>query len=123
TMFEKPLAVLRDLVAELRERTGMVMSVGVGPSRLVAKTVSGAFKPRAFKALSREQACELFADRPTRLLQGVGPQTAERLAALGAHTVGDLQRMDEEVLVEHFGDNWGPFVKARAWVHDASPGG
>ena len=72
---------------------GMFVSVGVGPSRLVAKTVSGSFKPRAFKALSREQACELFADRPTRLLQGVGPKTAERLAALGAHTVGDLQQL------------------------------
>ena len=121
TAFDKPLAVLRELVAELRERTGMVMSVGVGPSRLVAKTVSGSFKPRAFKAMSREQACELFADRPTRLLQGVGPKTAERLAALGARTVGDLQRFDEAALVEHFGDNWGPFLKARAWFHDGSP--
>jgi len=99
----------------------MFVSVGVGPSRLVAKTVSGSFKPRAFKALSREQACELFASRPTRLLQGVGPKTAERLAALGAHTVGDLQRMGDERLVEHFGDNWGPYLKARAWFHDDSP--
>ena len=99
----------------------MVMSVGVGPSRLVAKTVSGSFKPRAFKAMSREQACELFADRPTRLLQGVGPKTAERLAAIGARTVGDLQRFDEALLVEHFGDNWGPYLKARAWFHDDSP--
>ena len=121
TEFEKPLPVLRELVAELHEGTGMVMSVGVGPSRLVAKTVSGSFKPRAFKALSREQACELFADRPTRLLQGVGPKTAERLAAIGARTVGDLQRFDEAVLVEHFGDNWGPYLKARAWFHDDSP--
>lgn len=121
TAFDRPLPALRELVAEVHERTGMVVSVGVGPSRLVAKTVSGSFKPRAFKALSREQACEFFADRPTRLLQGVGPKTAERLAALGAHTVGDLQRFDEEALVEHFGDNWGRFIKARAWFHDDSP--
>jgi DNA polymerase IV len=120
TSFAKPLPALRRLVAEVHERTGMFVSVGVGPSRLVAKTVSGSFKPRAFKALSREQACELFADRPTRLLQGVGPKTAERLAALGAHTVGDLQRFDEAALVEHFGDNWGRFLKARASFHDDS---
>jgi DNA polymerase IV len=121
TAFEKPMPELRALVAEVHERTGMFVSVGVGPSRLVAKTVSGSFKPRAFKALSREQACELFAGRPTRLLQGVGPKTAERLAALGAHTVGDLQQMDDELLLEHFGDNWGPYLKARAWFHDDSP--
>jgi DNA polymerase-4 len=35
--------------------------------------------------------------------------------------VGDLQRFDEALLVEHFGDNWGPFLKARAWFHDDSP--
>jgi len=121
TAFEKPMPQLRELVADVHERTGMFVSVGVGPSRLVAKTVSGSFKPRAFRALSREQACELFADRPTRLLQGVGPKTAERLAALGARTVGDLQRFDEAVLVEHFGDNWGRFIKARAWFHDDTP--
>jgi DNA polymerase-4 len=121
TAFDRPLPVLRELVEEVHERTGMFVSVGVGPSRLVAKTVSGSFKPRAFKALSREQACDLYADRPTRLLQGVGPKTAERLAALGANTVGDLQRFDEEALVEHFGDNWGRFLKARAWFHDDSP--
>jgi DNA polymerase-4 len=97
-----------------------VMSVGVGPSKLVAKTVSSTFKPRAFKAMSRQDACAAFADRATRLLQGVGPKTAERLAALGARTVGELQQLDEALLVEHFGDTWGPHLRARAWFHDDS---
>jgi DNA polymerase-4 len=121
TDLDKPMRVLRELVAAIDEQTGMTMSVGVGPSRLVAKTVSGAFKPRAFKALSREDACLVFADKPTRILQGVGPKTAERLMALGAHTVGDLQQFDEAVLAEHFGENSGPFLKSRAWFHDDSP--
>src|SRR3954467_4002750 len=102
TEFEKPMRALRELVAEIAERTGMTMSVGVGPSRLVAKTVSASFKPRAFAALSREQACERFAEASTRILQGVGPKTAERLAGMGLATVGDLQRCDEDVLVQRF---------------------
>src|SRR5438309_7557299 len=36
---ERPLAVLRELVAGVKQATGLVISVGVGPSRLVAKTV------------------------------------------------------------------------------------
>ena len=76
TAIEKPLRALRDLVAEVRERTGITISVGVGPSRLVAKTASDAEKPAGFVVLSREQACERFAGEPTRLLQGVGPRTA-----------------------------------------------
>jgi DNA polymerase-4 len=121
TELEKPLRVLRALVAELREQTGMTMSIGVGPSRLVAKTVSASFKPAAFAALSREDACERFAGASTRILQGVGPKTAERLAAMGVTTVGDLQRHDPEVLVQRFGDRMGAYLKARSWFYDDSP--
>jgi DNA polymerase-4 len=78
-----PVALLRGLVATVRERTGMTLSVGIGPSRLVAKTASAHFKPAAFVAMSREQAVAHFAAHPPRLLQGIGPKTAERLAALG----------------------------------------
>jgi DNA polymerase-4 len=118
---EKPLRVLRELVAEIEAETGMAMSVGVGPSRLVAKTVSGAFKPRAFVALSREDACARFAGASTRILQGVGPKTAERLAGMGINTVGDLQQADDDVLVQAFGQNSGAYLKARAWFFDDSP--
>jgi len=62
----------------------------------------------------------VFSDKPTRIIQGVGPKTAERLAVLGAHTVGDLQLMDEAVLVAHFGETWGPYIQRRAWFHDES---
>ncbi len=121
TEVPSPLRVLREMVAEIREATGMTMSVGVGPSRLVAKTVSASFKPAAFMALSREDACVRFADAPTRLLQGVGPKTAERLAAMGITTVGDLQHHDETLLIERFGARMGRYLRARSWFHDVSP--
>jgi DNA polymerase-4 len=117
----KPVRLLRDLVAEVRERTGLVMSVGIGPSRLVAKTVGAAFKPAAFVAMSREDACERFADAPTRILQGIGPKTAEKLAALGCKTVGDLQRCEAELLAARFGERMGRYMKSRAWFYDDSP--
>ena len=118
---EKPLRVLRELVAEISETTGLTMSVGVGPSRLVAKTVSAAFKPVAFVALSREQACERFGGASTRILQGIGPKTAERLAAMGIATVADLQRADEATLAERFGERMGSYLSRRAHFFDDSP--
>src|SRR5947209_4735244 len=99
----RPLRVLRELVAEVRDATGMVVSVGVGPSRLVAKTLSAAYKPAAFVAMSREDACRRFAASSTRILQGVGPKTAERLEEMGVVTVGDLQAENEETLSRRFG--------------------
>ena len=121
TALEMPLSALRELVAEVRERTGITISVGVGPSRLVAKTASDAEKPAGFVVLSREQACARFADKPTRLLQGIGPRTQERLFEMGLRTVGDLQAADEDGLVERFGDRMGRWLKARAFFHDDSP--
>jgi DNA polymerase-4 len=121
TAVAKPLAALRALVAEVAQRTGITVSVGVGPSRLVAKTASDAEKPAGFVVLSREQACERFASAPTRLLQGVGPRTQERLAELGMRTVGDLQRAGEDDLVARFGQRMGRWLRSRALFHDASP--
>jgi DNA polymerase-4 len=118
---EKPLRVLRDLVAEVRERTGITISVGVGPNRLVAKTASDAEKPAGFVVLSREDACARFASRPTRILQGVGPRTQERLEQMGITTVAHLQAASAEALVERFGARMGRWLHALAFFHDASP--
>jgi DNA polymerase IV len=117
----KPLRVLRTAVADVRERTGLVISVGVGPSRLVAKTTSAAFKPNAFVALSREEACATFGPSPVRILQGVGPKTAERLGAMGIHTVADLQAHSEAELARRFGERMARELNGRAHFHDASP--
>ena len=118
---EKPLRVLRDLVAEVREQTGITISVGVGPSRLVAKTASDAEKPAGFVVLSREGAAVRFASHPTRLLQGVGPRTQERLEEMGITTIAHLQAAPEATLVARFGSRMGGWLKARAEFHDDSP--
>jgi DNA polymerase-4 len=117
----RPLALLRATVAEVRARTGLVVSVGVGPSRLVAKTASAAFKPAAFVALSRDDACRRFGAAPVRILQGIGPKTAERLGALQIRTVADLQRHPEEALAARFGARWAAELRSRAHFRDASP--
>jgi DNA polymerase-4 len=121
TAIGQALSALRGLVADVREQTGITISVGVGPSRLVAKTASDAEKPAGFVVLSREQACDRFAQEPTRLLQGIGPRTQERLADLGMRTVADLQAADEEALVARFGARMGRWLKSVAYFHDSSP--
>jgi DNA polymerase IV len=116
-----PVALLRRLVTNVNERTGMTLSVGIGPSRLVAKTASAHFKPAAFVAMSREQAVAHFAGHPTRVLQGIGPKTADRLAALGIRTVGELQGATAELLAQRFGERMADELRARAHFFDDSP--
>jgi DNA polymerase-4 len=108
-------------VARVHERTAMTLSVGIGPSRLVAKTASAHFKPAAFVAMSREQAVAHFAAHPTRVLQGIGPKTADRLTALGIRTVGELQASPAELLAQRFGERMAGELRARAHFVDDSP--
>jgi len=121
TELQAPLAALRALVGELRRRTGISVSVGVGPSRLVAKTASDWRKPACFAVLSQEQACRQFASSSPRILQGIGPKTAERLAGIGIETIAALQQAPDELLIERFGQRAGRWLKRLAWFVDDSP--
>ena len=56
-----PHAAMRRLVTDVREATGLSVSVGIGPNKLVAKVASDAEKPGGFVVLSREDACARFA--------------------------------------------------------------
>jgi DNA polymerase-4 len=113
----KPLRVLRELVREVHDRTGITLSVGVGPNRLIAKVCSDLEKPRGFVAMGREEACRRLAEKPLRIIPGIGPKTAERLAAMGFTTIGSLQRVDEETLARSFGARHGRDMLARAHFH------
>jgi len=117
TASEKPLRVLRELVAEVRDRTGITISVGVGPNRLIAKVSSDLEKPQGFVAMGREEACRRLAGASLRIIPGIGPKTAERLAGMGLTTIGALQRADEDVLAQRFGARHGRDLLARAHFH------
>jgi DNA polymerase IV len=117
----KPLRVLREVVEGVKAQTGIQLSVGIGPSRLVAKCCSDLGKPAGFVAMGREEACVRFATAPTSRVPGIGPKTADRLAELGLRTIGQLQQADEAQLAERFGTNSARFLLARAHFEDDSP--
>jgi DNA polymerase IV len=118
-----PRAAMRRLVAEIAERTRLTCSVGIGPNKLVAKVASDAEKPTGFVVLTREQACARFAQAPPRLVPGIGPKTAARLAELGLTTLGAVAAAPEQVLIERFGPNLGIEIARRArFEHDGAIG-
>jgi DNA polymerase IV len=114
-----PRAALRRLLIDLRERTGLSASVGIGPNKLVAKVASDAEKPSGFVVLSREEACARFASAPCGLVPGIGPKTVERLAAMRITTLGELAATPEAALCARFGANHGRELLARARFHGA----
>lgn len=116
-----PKAAMRRMVADIRARSGLTASVGIGPNKLVAKVASDCEKPAGLVALSRELACERFAGAAPRLVPGIGPKTAERLELIGLRTLGELRTARMATLVGAFGENLGRHIHARARFEDETP--
>jgi len=115
-----PHAAMRRVVAEISRVTGLSASVGIGPSKLIAKVASDAEKPRGFVVLTREQACERFANAPPGLVPGIGPKTAERLRGMGIETLAALAAAPAERLAASFGPRLGVELQRRARFEDSS---
>jgi DNA polymerase-4 len=115
-----PHAAMRRIVADIERSTGLGCSVGIGPSKLVAKVASDAEKPRGFVLLSIEQARSRFASAPPGLVPGIGPKTAERLRSLGIDTLAKLAAVPASDLVKAFGPRYGPELQRRARFEDLS---
>jgi DNA polymerase-4 len=113
-----PHAAMRRVATEIRAATGLGCSVGIGPSKLVAKVASDAEKPGGFVVLTREQACTRFAGSPPALIPGIGPKTAERLRALGIDTLSALSGAPAEKLSSPFGARLGAELQRRARFED-----
>jgi DNA polymerase-4 len=115
---ERPKAAARRVKAAIRDRTGLGCSIGMGPSKLVAKVASDAEKPDGFVVLSREEACERFAGAAPGLIPGIGPKTVERLTERGISTLGELAAVPSAVLASWFGERLGPHLGALARFQD-----
>ena len=116
-----PHASMRRVVAQIREATGLGASIGIGPSKLVAKVASDAEKPAGFVVLTREQAYARFASSPPGLIPGIGPKTAERLHSLGIDTLGKLADTPAEKLAGRFGARLAGELRRRARFEDDAP--
>lgn len=81
---------VREMRQAIQVETGLPASVGIGPSRAIAKMASGKAKPAGVRMvrLGEERA---FADPlPVRKLPGIGPKAEEVLLAAGIRTLGEL---------------------------------
>jgi DNA polymerase-4 len=106
------------LRARIKDETGLVASVGVATTKLVAKLASDLSKPDGLMVVEPGTELELLHPLPVGRLWGVGPATARRLERLGVTTIGDLAAQREDLLVDALGQAQGRHLFALAWNRD-----
>lgn len=116
-----PAATAQAIRAAIRAETGLVASVGLAASKLVAKIASDSGKPDGFVIVEPGGEAAYLAPLPVRKLWGVGPKSAERLAGLSISTVDDLVAAEIETLARAFGSRQAKELKRRALGIDDSP--
>ena len=74
----------------IKNQMGVTVSIGVSFNKVFAKLGSDIKKPDAVTVIPAESFREVIWQLPAADLLGVGRATAQRLAPLGIHTIGDL---------------------------------
>lgn len=120
------LALGSHIAAELREaihsKLGLTGCAGIATNKLLAKLVSGTFKPNQQTSLLPENVADIMDSlNCLRQVPGVGHQTAKRLQALGLVSVKDLQLFLLTDLVREFGGPSAQRFKNLALGVDDSP--
>ncbi|HEX4209615.1 MAG TPA: DNA polymerase IV [Candidatus Binataceae bacterium] len=115
-----PMEIARALRRAVLEHTGLVVSVGVAPTKMAAKILSDMAKPDGLLCLGPDAICDFLEPLPVERLWGVGRVMLERMHAEGIRTVGELGRRDAGELRVKFG-SFGPHLHELANGLDPRP--
>jgi DNA polymerase-4 len=97
---------------------GITCSVGVAPTKFVAKLASTRAKPDGLLVVPRDEVLAFLHPLPVAALWGVGAKTEEVLDRLGLKTVADLAHTPVETLQRALGPAAGTHLADLAWGRD-----
>ena len=115
-----PLGVAIDLKRQVREDTGLNVSIGVGTSKSVAKIASDLEKPDGLVVVPPGDEQGFLAPLAVGKLWGIGPKTAATLHQDRIETIGDLASQPEEWFARRFGKR-AASVRAKSLGQDDDP--
>ncbi|MEW6117114.1 MAG: DNA polymerase IV [Nitrospirota bacterium] len=102
-LFGGPEAIGAAIKREIKKKFGINCTVGIAPNVLIAKLASDIAKPDGLKWIPPEGVGAVLEHLPVKELWGIGTATADKLAALGIKTCGELGRAPAGLLRNTFG--------------------
>ncbi len=102
---------------DVRRDLGLVVSVGGGPGKLIAKIASKKAKPDGMLLIDEDEALAFLHPLSVSEIWGVGPATEKKLHAMGVATIGQLAAANPATLERELG-SWGPLLHGLACGND-----
>jgi DNA polymerase-4 len=116
-----PADIAVRLRADVRERVGIPVTVGVARTKFLAKVASGVAKPDGLLVVPVDAELSFLHALPVERLWGVGVVTARKLRERSLTTVADVARLDQAALEEILGRAVGRHIHALAHNRDPRP--
>lgn len=110
----------RTLKHRIRERTGLTVTCGLGPNRMLAKLVGKTRKPDGLARIDAAGADAFLRERPIEQLAGVGRAHGRTLRSMNLRTIGELRALPVEALSALFGAV-GRLLHQRCRGRDTAP--
>jgi DNA polymerase-4 len=95
---------------KIKERTGLVASIGMAHNKFLAKLASDVQKPAGFVLVEPNEVSTFLDPMPIGRLWGIGRKTEPVLKRMGILTVGQLRSADPEALKPALGNRTGHFL-------------
>lgn len=99
----EPATIGQNIRARIRAVTGLTASVGIGPSKFVAKLASDHRKPDGLCVVPPAEVVAFVQALPIERMWGVGQKTLPVMRGQGITTIGDLARLDAARVKQLFG--------------------
>ncbi|MER5338067.1 DNA polymerase IV [Micromonospora sp. NPDC002717] len=118
-LFGTPATIARRIRERVAGEQGLTCSVGVAPSKFVAKLGSTRAKPDGLLVVPAARVLDFLHPLPVSALWGVGERSAETLRRLGLTTIGDLAEAPVGMLRKALGEASATHLHELAWGRDA----
>jgi len=102
-LYGDPLEAARGLKRAILEATGLTVTCGLGPNRMLAKLAGKAVKPDGLARVTAAEADAFVRDLPVEKIAGVGHAHAKALRSMNVRTAGEMRVLPVETLERLFG--------------------
>jgi DNA polymerase IV len=102
-LFGSGRQIAEEIRRQVREETGLVISIGIATTKYIAKVASDLDKPDGLVEVAPGTEAEFLAPLPCTRLWGAGPKTVQSLERLGLRTIGQVRDANHQLLARVLG--------------------
>jgi DNA polymerase-4 len=104
-LFGVPYKTAQKLSRTIKEQRKLTASIGIAPNKFLAKVASDLNKPDGITQVpfAQDEIIQWLGPKPVGKIWGVGKKTGELLHGMHINTIGELQKLNKEFLIDRLG--------------------